>query len=157
MTAPTGRTQRPALHVPALRAPAPLVRPGRQLLGGGGGTRTRDQDPIREQTLHRVTLQEASEVLTAAGGAAISRMHATTHDLVVETAGLVIQRTEALPPSTLRQVIDAWNAVQLPAYTRHMHGVLEAGAFAVAETIAHPFDETISEPPGFWRRLFGDS
>lgn len=156
MTAPNRRTQRPALHAPALREPAPLVHPARQVLGGGGGTRTWGQDPIREQTLHRVTLQEASEVLTAAGGATISRMHVTAHDLVVETAGLVIERTEALPPSTLRQMIDAWNAVQLPAYTRHMHGVLEAGAFAVAETIAQPFDEVISEPLGFWRRLFGE-
>lgn len=156
MTAPNRRPQRPALHAPALREPAPLVRPVRQLLGGGSDTRTWRQDQIREQTLHRVTIQEASEVLTAAGGAAISRMHITTHDLVVETAGRVIQRTEALPPSPLRQVVDEWNAVQLPAYKRHMQGVLEAGAFAVAETIAQPFDDVISEPPGFWRRLFGD-
>ena len=156
MTANATRNRRPAPLVPVPLNP-PLARPSRLLLGARPGTLTRSQERIRDQALHRLTAQEASEILTLAGEAALGRMHAQAHGLVVQTASAVVGRTEALPPGTLRQVIDEWNAAQLPAYKRHMLGVLEAGAFAVAETIEQPFDEVAETPVvGFWQRWFGD-
>lgn len=141
--------------VPVLRDPEPLARPPRPLLGAHTDTLDRTKERIREQARHRLLTQEASEVLTTAGGLAISRLHANAQAMVTQTAGVIVGRTEAVPTGTmLRQIIDDWNATQLPAYTRHMRGVLEAGAFAIAETIEQPFAEDVPEAPGLWHRVF---
>jgi DNA-binding PucR family transcriptional regulator len=156
MPAPPQRSSTP--NVPALIEPAPLVRPPSRVPGSRPLTPTRGQERIGEELLHRQTAQEATEILTTAGQFALSRMHATAHGLFVHTAGGVVGRTEALPAGPLRQYVEEWNASQLPAYKRHLAGVLEAGAFAVAEKVEQAFDYEVPEPPaaGFWQRWFGD-
>jgi hypothetical protein len=155
MPAPPRRPS--TFNAPAPIARSPLVRPPSRLPGSRPAPPLRGPERIEQELGHRLAAQEATEILAAAGGAAVSRMHAGTHGLYLHTAGVIVARTEALPPDTLRRHVEDWNAAQLAAYKRHLLGVLEAGAYAVAEKVEQAFDEAPEPLPesGFWQRWLG--